>query len=405
MPTTLLFVHGTGVREQSFDATLDIIRGEAAAELPGVTVRPCFWGARFGVQFHHGGRSIPDYDTARGVAELGAETEPLAYEVVLWARLLDDPYFELRLLVDLETGMGTSGESAPIPGTRALPGEALLAEIETLARESPPAVRLAQPRWQQTFDATLANVARDVEFHDLLIALPARNQESEEAAARALVASTMIEGAASGLPALDGDTRDAVVAQLMARLSKAERARILSRLTRPLAGMATRWVAKRRGRLTNAALEEPGDILLYQARGGVIRSFIREEIARYEDDDVFLFCHSLGGIMAVDLLAQEAIPAVKGLITVGSQSPFLYETGALVSLGPNEPLPAHFPAWLNAYDKSDFLSYMAGRVFNRSTIEDFEVTSRQPFPEAHSAYFGHARLWRKIADFVKVWSR
>jgi hypothetical protein len=402
MPTTLLFIHGTGVRQQAFDAALDIIRGEVAAELPGVTVRPCFWGERFGVRFHHGGRSIPDYDTARGIVD----TEPIDYDVTLWARLLEDPYFELRLRLLADVGAAEAGD--PVPGTSALPGEELLEDVEMLARESPSPIRLAQSlsRWQRTFDAALRDVARDPEFAELLTGLANRDQESERAVARALVASAMAAGAAAGIPAIDGDTRDLAVTQLVARLTKGERAGMLSRMIKPLAGLATRWAAKRRGRLSDAAINEPGDVLLYQSRGAAIREYIREEINRcngHHDRDenaVFLYAHSLGGIMCVDLLAREAIPAVKGLITVGSQAPFLYEAGALVSLAPDESLPEHFPPWLNAYDKSDLLSYMAGRVFNRETIEDFEVTSRQPFPEAHSAYFGNAALWRKIAAFV-----
>jgi hypothetical protein len=399
MSITLLFIHGTGVRQQAFDAALDIITGEVAAEMPGVTVRPCFWGERFGVRFHHGGRSIPDYDTARGAREV----EPADFDVTLWARLLEDPYFELRLRLFAEAGGGEAG--GPIPGTRALPGEELLADVETLARESPPPIRLApsQSRWQKTFDATLKDVARDPEFGELLTGLATRDQESGYAVARALVASAMVAGAAAGLPAIDGDTRDLAVAQLAGRLTKGERAAMVSRLIKPLAGLATRWATARRARLTDAALEKPGDVLLYQSRGAAIRAHIREEIDRCTDDGgaVFLYAHSLGGIMCVDLLAREAIPSVKGLITVGSQAPFLYETGALVSLAPDEPLPAHFPPWLNVYDKADFLSYMAGRVFNRETIQDFEVRSRQPFPEAHSAYFGNVKLWREIATFVR----
>jgi hypothetical protein len=403
MPTTLLFIHGTGVRQQAFDAALDIIRGEAAAELPGVTVRPCFWGERFGVRFHHGGRSIPDYDTARGIVD----AEPADYEVTLWARLLEDPYFELRLRLFADVGAAETG--GPVPGSRALPGEELLADVEMLARESPSPIRLAplQSRWQQTFDVALREVARDPQFGELLTGLANRDRASEQAVARALVASAMVAGAAAGLPAIDGDTRDLAMTQLAARLAKGERAAMLSRMIKPLAGMTTRWAMERRGRLSDTALEKPGDVLLYQSRGAAIRAYIREEIDRCCDrgadgdaDTVFLYAHSLGGIMCVDLLAQEAIPVVKGLITVGSQAPFLYETGALVSLTPDEPLPTHFPPWLNVYDKADFLSYMAGRVFNRETIEDFEVISRQPFPEAHSAYFGNARLWRKIAAFV-----
>src|SRR4051812_32806894 len=97
--TTLVFVHGTGVRQKSFDATMSAITGQVKAEMPGVAVKPCFWGERFGVRFRLGGRSksIPDYDTARGVDD----PEPVEKEAAAWAKLLEDPYYELRLLVEL----------------------------------------------------------------------------------------------------------------------------------------------------------------------------------------------------------------------------------------------------------------------------------------------------------------
>ena len=75
MATTLLFVHGTGVRREAFDATIEIVRGEVAAEM--------------------------------------------SYEVAAWARLIEDPFFELRLIID----MPPTGDTASVPATRALPGE------------------------------------------------------------------------------------------------------------------------------------------------------------------------------------------------------------------------------------------------------------------------------------------
>jgi len=164
-------------------------------------------------------------------------------------------------------------------------------------------------------------------------------------------------------------------------------------------GFATSWASRRRGRLSDAILEEPGYILLYQARGGPIRTFIKDTINTC-GGEVFVFAHSLGGIMVVDLLATERVPSVMGLITVGSQAPFLYETGALVSLSPDAPLPSHFPPWLNVYDRSDFLSYVAAGVFPGSKIIDFEAISHQPALQAHSAYFTNDAVWRRIAKFV-----
>jgi len=83
------------------------------------------------------------------------------------------------------------------------------------------------------------------------------------------------------------------------------------------------------------------------------------------------------------------------LVTVGSQSPLFYEMDALQSLRFGQPLPDHFPRWLNLYDRRDFLSYVGAQVFPnpRDRLEDFEVNNRQPFPQSHGAYWANPQTW------------
>ena len=292
--STILFIHGTGVRQPGFDATMSAIKGEVAAEMPGVSVKPCYWGEEFGVKLHHGGRSIPEYDTARGVTDATqAETEDAA-----WARLLDDPYFELRLLVEIQ------GEASPLPGNQLTPGEQLLEAVRAIDGDATDKA-LPIPEWRTLYRAELARIQDDPLFEEIVQQIPSRDQESESAIARAIAAATMARGAALQFPALDGSVRDAFVVAIVTSFSEGRRAGMLSRLVRPVAGFATRLASRRRGRLSDAILEEPGDILLYQSRGTPIRDRIRQLIAEC-DDDVFVFAHSLGGIMAVDLLAGRA---------------------------------------------------------------------------------------------------
>jgi hypothetical protein len=92
----------------------------------------------------------------------------------------------------------------------------------------------------------------------------------------------------------------------------------------------------------------------------------------------------------------QALPQVRLLVTVGSQAPFLYEIDALPSLRYGQPLPAHFPSWLNVYDLNDLLSYAAQGVFGDRAI-DLELDSRQPFPASHSAYWDSRTMWEAIA--------
>jgi hypothetical protein len=71
---------------------------------------------------------------------------------------------------------------------------------------------------------------------------------------------------------------------------------------------------------------------------------------------------------------------------------------ALQCLPFGQPLPSHFPQWLNIYDPRDFLSYVAAKVFPSSSraIVDVEVDNRQPFARSHSAYWTNPETWDAI---------
>jgi hypothetical protein len=99
------------------------------------------------------------------------------------------------------------------------------------------------------------------------------------------------------------------------------------------------------------------------------------------------------------LLVREQFANVAGLITIGSQSPFLYEIGAFPALGHPDPLPAHFPPWLNVYDRRDVLSYVGSGVFGDG-VRDVEVDNGQPFPQSHSAYWTNPAVWTAVSEFV-----
>jgi len=141
--------------------------------------------------------------------------------------------------------------------------------------------------------------------------------------------------------------------------------------------VATSALRRHRRDFSDTAALPIGDVLLYQTRGAAIRKFIRDKIAE-SPLPVTLVAHSLGGIACVDLLAMPDPPRVTGLVTIGSQSPLLYEIGVLTSMQPPADLPQSFPPWLNIFDLNDFLSYVAKPLFERAT--DLEVDSGQPFP-------------------------
>ena len=92
---------------------------------------------------------------------------------------------------------------------------------------------------------------------------------------------------------------------------------------------------------------------------------------------------------------------MRGLVTVGSQAPYLYEIGALSSRLPHEGLVAGFPPWLNVYDPDDLLSFMAAPMFPApARVTDVQVKSGQPFPISHGAYWTQPAVWQAYKEFV-----
>jgi hypothetical protein len=141
---------------------------------------------------------------------------------------------------------------------------------------------------------------------------------------------------------IDPDLRDALVAAIADGLGPADMAALAwaknvmfgaAERMGDLALRAGSWIPAaggtplvrwRRGKLTDESAPFVGDILLYQARGGDIREFIRAKVERAEPP-VVLLGHSLGGIACVDLLVEASLPQVRLLVTVGSQAPFFYQ--------------------------------------------------------------------------------
>src|SRR5438094_643418 len=92
--TAVVFVHGTGTRRTTFDATFKIIQQNLLARKPDLTVTPCYWGEPLGADLYANGASIPTYARTRGPEEMTEED----YLVALWEQLYRDPLFEVRLL-------------------------------------------------------------------------------------------------------------------------------------------------------------------------------------------------------------------------------------------------------------------------------------------------------------------
>ncbi|WP_405666786.1 hypothetical protein OG379_33025 [Streptomyces sp. NBC_01166] len=384
--TTVVFTHGTGVREPHLTALLTRVRSCLATTAPDVRVVAYDWGGQYGARLAADGASIPAAPGA-GTGRSTGDPDDL-YETDEWARLYEDPSAELA------TASAGSGPRVTPPGA-AFPDERPRSLLRALAEHGEPQADALGPG--------IREVAAELARSPLLG--PAAETLDQEALAwvlaRALAATVIASELATDRPVLTGgDMRDAAVAALAGRLGAAPagtgRGPLLRMAGRPLVRLGSRYAVRRRRALTDAAHPAAGDILKYLARGEDMRQGLRDLVAALKPP-VVLLGHSLGGIVSLDTLISSSLPGVELLITVGSQGPFLYETGALPSLAHPDPLPDHVPPWLNLYDRRDLLGYAAEPLFP-GRAQDVATDSRQPFPVAHSAYWTDPAVYRAIGE-------
>ncbi|MGF1986847.1 MAG: hypothetical protein RMY62_003170 [Nostoc sp. ZfuVER08] len=386
--TTVIFVHGTGIREREYNQTFEIIEQKIHAQRPDVKVAPCLWG-ELGAKFNAHGASIPLEDATLALSQKEEDAD-----IILWRQLYSDPLYELRLLSlkPIESG-NPFGEE---------PGDILQSRVATFTPVSQLQAKLQEAGITEVFEQAREIVIRSEPYQRALLTVCESDlSEYYGAIARAIVAQAMFlsEQQQKFPPILtDAQLRDKVVELLTFALGEAELG--LGRwLLKPLVELAlpmgTNYIKGNRFELTDKISPMPGDILLYQTRGEKIRAFIQQQIEQAEPP-VVLIAHSLGGIACVDLLVQQQLSQVELLVTVGSQAPFLYEINALYSLEYGQLLPEHFPQqWLNIYDLRDFLSYVGKKIFP-DRVQDVVVDSRQPFPRSHGAYWTNAKTWEAI---------
>lgn len=373
---TILFVHGTGVRAAAYERTLMLLREKARVHLPDHDIVGCNWGDAFGARLNARGASIPGYrDDGAAPAAIEAAT------MARWTLLADDPLLELRV-VELPIPMGGSRGLIVLNKLLALGDSQVVLDLL-----SPWGVAMAWPEF-------IASLRGDPAWHATFKVLGGSDSLLSAPVARAVAAAFTAWLRAAAEPGLSGVQRDALVDQMQRSLGG------------PAMGLkdwflerVTNYLVPRRSAMSDASGAPLGDILRYQARGDSLRNFIGERIA--QTGARVILAHSLGGVAAVDWLA-EAARDVAVLVTVGSQAPFFYEIDALTSRAYGTGLPEHFPRrWLNFHDPRDFLSYGAQQLFEGFAC-DVEVDNGQPFPESHSAYWQNDRqVWGEIKRFLR----
>jgi hypothetical protein len=388
----ILFVHGTGVRQPSYDETCVTLELQLSKFLSGSQLHRCYWGETQGCRLRSGGASIPEFDTARAVGDVAPKDAAIA----AWQLLYTDPDSEIDAFI-AQPGPARQFNPAAVPPMEKLTVLLNRETEQTLALEREIGFESV---WNKAKGELLAFLSAAIAANRTI---PELDEKFRAALARALVAHASILASSGGRKdSPTGQQRDALVGALEDAWGGQERSIlgaatgwIASRFKRMALRIGTDKVARKRGAISEAAYPAAGDILLYQARGGGIRDFIESTIHN-APKPLTVLAHSLGGIACVDLFVEKQLEGVVKLITVGSQAPLLYELNALCSLPFPEKLPASFPDWLNIYDKHDFLSYVGAGLFPGRTT-DALVDNGQPFPEAHSAYWNNPDVWKAIS--------
>ncbi|MBG1243617.1 hypothetical protein [Nostoc sp. NZL] len=385
--TTVIFVHGTGIREREYNETFEIIEQKIHAQRPDIKVAPCLWG-ELGAKFNDNRASVPLEDATLALSQPEEDAD-----IVLWGQLYRDPLYELRLLSlkPIESGNAFGEE----------PGDVLQSRVASFTPTLELEAKLQEAGIAEIFAEAREAVIRSEPYERALLTVSESDlSEYYAPIARAIAAQAMfISELQEKFPPIltDAELRDKVAELLTLALGEAELG-FGGWLLKPFVELAqhggTNYVRGNRLELTDKISPMPGDILLYQTRGEKIRAFIQQQIEQAEPP-VVLLAHSLGGIACVDLLVQQQLSQVELLVTVGSQAPFLYEIDALYSLEYGQLLPEHFPQWLNIYDLRDFLSYVGNKIF-LDRVQDVRVDSRQPFPRSHGAYWTNAKTWEAI---------
>lgn len=160
-----------------------------------------------------------------------------------------------------------------------------------------------------------------------------------------------------------------------------------------------------------------GDVFVYLAqRTSVARAIARRveadlrEAARRRGraDPLVVVGHSLGGVIAYDLLTSTARDVdVDLFITVGSQVGFFEELKLFHSSDPEIPggdperrlpRPANIRRWLNVFDHGDLLGFEVGSIIEG--VEDYVYRTGALFT-AHTAYFVQPGFHDRLAARVR----
>jgi hypothetical protein len=406
MSQTIYFIHGTGVRDVS--GTMQQLR-ERGGKLLGWKPDDLIaieWGKAVGPDPIDISPALPP--AARGVEAPGAPATD--HPSALWGLLQADPYAEMRVLAVGQSMAGNTDPNQILDPTAELSSVritngllALSVGADDLAAAGVTAEQVRRAAGDVASTAVVAEAAAKAGTYGQIA----------EAAARATVAVMLTAPQDESTPQpsalYDPAARDALVTAIADALDPGGQRGIVGDFAKRVVGeIATKVAMQKRmdfmGPLTNFIR----DVSYYLQHGAKVRDFIATELRRYSrDGKVIVLAHSLGGIATVDLLADPKAASgpdkltVDLLITVGSQSPYLYLMDSLASLSPRTPGASPFTPWLNIYNTEDLLSFCAQRVFpNSKSIQDEALHADVPFPASHSAYWSQDAFYEILRRYL-----
>jgi hypothetical protein len=403
---TIYFIHGTGVRDVA--ATIQQLRERGARLLAWKPeqIVPIEWGRAKGPEPLDISPALPP--STRGAQLPGAPIpeDPAA----LWKLLMADPYAELRVLAVGPSMTSATSAGAKIDPTAQTLSTRILQRLQSLTLDHNDAAA-AGVSAKQVSSAGL-ELARSS-----LVATAANKAGSlgqiAEVASRATVAivlsAPLNDDSPPPLALYDPAARDNLVIAVANALDPDGQRGIFTDAAKRVVGeIATKVAMQRRQDFMGPLSNFLRDVSFYLQHGAVVRDYIAKVIRDHSGDSkVVVLGHSLGGIAAVDLLADPAAASgaaklpVDLLITVGSQAPYLYLMDSLASLSPTKPDAQPFQPWLNIYNPEDLLSFCAQRVFPAATnIHDVALKADVPFPASHSAYWAQDSLYNILEQHL-----
>ena len=226
--------------------------------------------------------------------------------------------------------------------------------------------------------------------------------EPAQAVARAVVANMLGRAFEAGLPLLDGGRRDALVDQLVDDWH----ARVAG-VGAFLLDSSETWQPLWRLRSSSGAvvlsqrapIQRPGTSCAIRLEASRFAHTFASPSSIWTTTCTCLRIVSAASPASI-CWGRNMVPRVKGLITVGSQAPYLHEIGGLWGLAPGTAeLPSHFPPWLNLYDPYDFLSYVVAPVFQRG-VWTCGSSPDNPFRIPIAGDWTNAQTWNAIRAFA-----